>query len=66
MVDERSRLIALAMLHGVETNPNVSQAGVMLYGDEGQINLLLHHYDGRDVPARPYDPDQIGDVGEET
>lgn len=58
----KERLIATAMLLGVEVRSNVSRAGVMLVGDEDKIDVVLHHYDGRDVPFRPYNPDQAGDT----
>lgn len=60
----KERLIAEAMLQGLEANGSVSRAGVMLYGDEHKINVFLFLYDGRDVPPRKYDPDQVGDTEE--
>jgi hypothetical protein len=65
IVAAKERLIAAAMLHGLETNGNVSRDGVMLYGDEKRINLCLHYYDGRDVPDAPYYLDQSGDKDED-
>jgi hypothetical protein len=64
VVAAKDRIAAAAMLQGVEVISNVSRWGVMLDGDAYKIDLILHAFDGRDVPPRPYDRGQVGDIGD--
>ncbi|NEJ10461.1 hypothetical protein GR238_34430 [Rhizobium leguminosarum] len=62
VVAARQKIIEAANQQGIEVRSNVSRTGVMLYGEEDEINVFLYFFDGRDIPHRAFDPTQTGDT----